>query len=217
MSKLEDNIKWLAQQYKNTNIETLLKNIGKLTDQELSEIILSFNEKALIQTADGTWLNFWGFRLNTPRPGISIGQNVFSYDGASGKTFDNAPFWESNDVLIPIDDDIYRKILLSKALQLVTNGTTEDYAKILQVIFDDAFYIDNQNMTAGVILVSNLSNTILLSMIEAGVIPKSSGVLLAFIDRIVLDQDVFGFDEAQLLPGVQALGFDQASFVEQIL
>ena len=88
----------------------------------------------------------------------------------------------------------------------MTDGTQPDLSRVAARAYGAATYIDNQDMTATVIL-SGVSDEIAFLANQIGLLPKPAGVGLKTI-QIVHPENAFGFAGQ-----TDAVGFDQAPFV----
>ena len=206
MSDLTVTAKWLAIQYQLTNVDTLLRAISAVQETNLNAVMNQYVSKLNVDTADGVWLDYLGYRLGVlNRPSVARSGDFFGFDG-TGENFDQAPFASESADRVPIDDDIYRKFLKSRALQLITDGTQQDIIDALKLVFEDAIVINNYNMTMSVFIITAMSTQVVEALIADGVIIRPAGVEI--IGQIV-SGDLFGFDGT-------ALGFDQAPFIQSI-
>lgn len=124
----------VQDQYKNTNIESLLKGLVGLYDKLITKTITDFyNNIYNLDTAQGIGLDLWGERLNFPR---------------TIKYIDEETDIESS---ITLQDDEYRLILQVLSLKLYTQMTIPGINKTLKELFSyydaRAFTTDEQNMT----------------------------------------------------------------------
>jgi len=201
---LENNFKWLAVQYQSTNIQKLLKEIGILQQELLGDVIVQYAEKYSIDTADGVWLDYVGYRLGVfNRPTLySVEDDYFGFDGA-GTGFDQASFVPGADSFGLSDYD-YRRFLKVRAQYLITDMTSASIRNALLLFFENVVVIDNGDMSMTVDIYTLQAIGIVQSVIDAGIIQKPAGVKLT---TNIVYGEYFGFaDSGQS-------GFDNSSFV----
>lgn len=124
----------VQDQYKNTNIETLLKGLADLYDKLITKPINEFYKNIYnLDTAKGIGLDLWGERFNFPR---------------TIKYVDEETGLENSVVL---QDDEYRLILQVLSLKLYTQMSVPGINKTLKELFSyystRAYTTDEQNMT----------------------------------------------------------------------
>lgn len=124
----------VQDQYKNTNIETLLKGLADLYDKLIIKPINEFyNDFYNLDTAKGIGLDLWGEHLNFPRTIKYINQKA------------------KEEGSITLQDDEYRFILQIITLKLYIKMTVPGINKSLKELFSyynvRAYTLDNQNMT----------------------------------------------------------------------
>ncbi len=127
MNKIQD-------QYKNTNIETLLNGLIELYDKLITQPLNDFfNNIYNLDTAKNIGLDLWGERLNFPR-------TIKYIDEITGK-----------ESLMTLQDDEYRLILQIVTLKLYTRMSVPGINKALKELFSfynaRAYTVDNQDMT----------------------------------------------------------------------
>ena len=127
MNKIQD-------QYKNTNIETLINGLTELYDKLITQPLKEFYDNIYnLDTAKNIGLDLWGERLNFPR-------TIKYIDEITGK-----------ESAVTLQDDEYRLILQIVTLKLYSRMTVPGINKTLKELF--AFYnaraytVDNQDMT----------------------------------------------------------------------
>lgn len=127
MNKIQD-------QYKNTNIETLINGLTELYDKLITQPLKEFYDNIYnLDTAKNIGLDLWGERLNFPR---------------TIKYIDETTDKESAVIL---QDEEYRLILQIVTLKLYSRMTVPGINKTLKELFSyynaEAYTIDNQDMT----------------------------------------------------------------------
>ena len=127
MNKIQD-------QYKNTNIETLINGLTELYDKLITQPLKEFYDNIYnLDTAKNIGLDLWGERLNFPR---------------TIKYIDETTDKESAVIL---QDEEYRLILQIITLKFYTRMSVPGINKTLKELFSyynaEAYTIDNQDMT----------------------------------------------------------------------
>lgn len=122
----------IQDQYKNTNIETLINGLADLYDKLITQPLNDFyNNIYNLDTASGVGLDLWGEKLNFPR---------------TIKYIDN-----KKENSVTLQDDEYRLILKVLTLKLYTQMSVPGINKTLKELFSfynaDAYTLDNQDMT----------------------------------------------------------------------
>lgn len=206
MYSIEDNANWLAIQYQNTNVQTLMQQIGQLFDQYLVQVVVQYSTEFSLDTATGTWLDYVGYRLGVfERPALpTVAGDYFGYDSSGGTGFDQDSFVVDTEDTIPIDDNLFRAFLRAKAQQLITDCTPENIRNALLYVFEEVQVVDNQNMTITVYIYSSYDQDVIQALVDAGVITKPAAVRI-IVELVPLEY--FGFDTSG------GTGFDQASFI----
>jgi hypothetical protein len=204
MNNLLDLVLNLAINFKDTDLQDLLIQILTIMQAQFLDILAQYTDKYSIDTADGVWLDYVGYRLGVfNRPSYENPGEYFGFDD-TGTGFDQAPF-ENLALLIPIDDDYFRAFLKARAQQLITDCSLESIRNALLLFFEEVFIIDNYDMTMSVNIITAIPLLIVRAVLDAGIITKPAAVGVS--GQIVFD-DYFGFDDT-------GTGFDQAPFVTE--
>lgn len=124
----------IQDQYKNTNIETLINGLADLYDKLITQPLNDFyNNIYNLDTASGIGLDLWGEKLNFPR-------TIKYIDETSEK--------ESS---VTLEDDEYRLVLKVLTLKLYTQMSVPGINKTLKELFSyynaQAYTTDEQDMT----------------------------------------------------------------------
>lgn len=124
----------IQDQYKNTNIETLINGLVELYDKLITKPITDFyNNIYNLDNAQGIGLDLWGERLNFPR---------------TIKYIDEETEVESS---VTLQDDEYRLVLKVLTLKLYTQMSVPGINKTLKELFTyynaHAYTTDEQDMT----------------------------------------------------------------------
>lgn len=187
-------------------INKVVDGINQLIQDKLVDGADDLAIQSSVRTATGVWLDHIGNRVKLPRPYVFADNgNWFGFDG-NGVGFDQLPFTPGTEDGVPISDDAYRKLIILRGGQLLTDCSIPSMNAILEGAFESGHYIDNGDMTLDVILDTSLSQEIIIYTVEAGLITKPAGVR---INEIYI-QDVngsFGFDG-------NGVGFDQGPFIQ---
>ena len=209
MTSVLDSYTWLAIQYQQTNIQDLLQNISAIQQQYQSDIIDQYSDKFDIDTANGVWLDYVGYKLGVlNRPSTPIAESYFGFENSGGMGFNQEPFINSSADTIPFTDEEFRAFLKAKAQQLITDCTPESIRDALLLFFDDVTVIDNQDMTTTIIINSSRPLAITLSAIESGIVTKPAAVRMYI--QIVFGNH-FGFENSG------GTGFNQSPFLYTII
>lgn len=186
-------------------LKTLIDSINSIIQTNLIDPACDIEKQSSILTATGIWLDYIGERLKYPRPLIAADNFLwFGFDG-NGFGFDQANFTPGGTNKAGIDDESYRALLIVRGGQLLTDCSIPSLNATLQGAFGSGHYIDNGDMTVDVILDNSLDDTIIIAVVESGLITKPAGVKI----RNILIADLsgnFGFDG-------NGVGFDQAVFI----
>lgn len=210
MTDITNNSQYITgKPRESTELKTLIDGINNLVQNQLIDCAEDIETQSSILTATGIWLDYYGGRFNFPRPYFPPDQfTTFGFEG-NGLGFDQAPFGVGETANQPIGDDLYRKWIIARGGQLITDGTLQSLDAIIKAAFgDDAFYTDHGNMSMDVSISSTFTVQEVEAIIEAGVIPKPCGVRVRVLYNDA-GSDAFGFD------GSGYVGFDQAPFITE--
>lgn len=206
MVDVTENSKLVIQQYRNSEkLMAIIDGFNKIVQDELITPALEIEKMHSIEHARAIWLDHIGERLGIRRPYLSSDEiDIFGFDD-NGIGFDQGGFSEDGESLsVPASDDFYRKLIIARGAQLLTDGTVESMNEILVAAFDDGHYIDHTNMSMSVRLDGDYTLDQINLILNTNLITKPSGVRLQTL-YVVPEDDVFGFDD-------NGLGFDQAGF-----
>ncbi len=122
----------IQDQYKNTNIETLINGLADLYDKLITQPLNNFyNNIYNLDTASGIGLDLWGEKLNFPR--------TIKYIN------------EETESSVTLQDNEYRLILQVVSLRIYIKMSVAGINKSLKELFSfynvDAYTLDNQDMT----------------------------------------------------------------------
>lgn len=178
---------YMLSQYANTpEMLILLEGFEAMLDGK--EAIQNFYDKIFnIQTANSYGLNIWGKILNIPRQlKVSIPGEPDIYE---------------------LPDDLYKLLLLTKAMANISNCTVLNLEEILNNLFKDrgkVYVFDTGIMTMKYVFDFYLSSYEKAILDLPGIPPKPTGVRLS-IEELPPNQ-LFGFNKTGFQP------FDQAPF-----
>ena len=124
----------IQDQYKNTNIETLINGLTDLYDKLITQPLNDFyNNIYNLDTASGIGLDLWGEKLNFPRTIKYINEET------------------EIESSVTLQDDEYRLVLQVVSLRIYTKMSVAGINKSLKELFSfynaDAYTLDNQDMT----------------------------------------------------------------------
>lgn len=201
----------LIAQYRNSpRIVSLLESFCGIVEEDL---IAAANQLALesaVATASGFYLDLIGERVELARPGVPSSETkIFGFEGQDDSVgFDQGRFSNIGEdpSYIPVDDLTYRRFLIARGSELITDGSQPDLSRVAEKAYGNATYLDNQDMTTTIIL-SGISDEIAIIANQIGLLPKPAGVRIASI-QVVHPELAFGF-EGQ----ADSVGFDQSPFV----
>ena len=144
-----------------------------------------------IDDAEGVWLDILGSLLGLDRPAVpgSTTGDRFGFEGATGAVgFDQAPFRGANPVaaLEPLPDEVYRKLIRTRGLVVLSDGTFQTFFKAAMILDPGAIVTDNRDMTLSVVTTERpmfeLAESVDALPLNAGV-----GIIYGVVGR-------FGFD-----------------------
>jgi len=190
MGALAENIKWLAVQYKGTNIQALEAAKGGILETEMLTVLAQLPAESNVDTASGVWLDFIGYRYGvTERPGIQTTTQAFGFDPI-GSPFNTLPFGSTAQGTTPMPDPEFRKLIKVKARQAVTDCSAKDIRDILLLVFENAVVSDAQNMNMFVTIDTSQLIEVVQAFVNAGVVTRPAAVGVTIV---IVDGPVFGF------------------------
>ena len=141
-----------------------------------------------ITTAQGFGLDIWGRILNVPRiypiaQGIYFGfaeqetQFTFAYPYNQGVFFSGTP--ETTNYALT--DEVYRRLLLSKAYANILDGGSYSINRLLQLMFPgrgNAYVVDNNDMSMTYKFEFALTQVDLTLVQNAGILPRPAGIVI---------------------------------------
>ena len=136
-----------------------------------------------IDSAQGYGLDLWGRILGVGRVlHIPIPGDYFGFDEATDAfPFDEGIYYGGTTLTenYYLSDDVYRRLLLAKALSNITDGSIPSINRILMALFPDygnCYVIDNLDMTMVYRFDQDLSAPDNAIAQQSGVLPKPCGV-----------------------------------------
>ena len=205
---MTDNV--IIRQYQRSpRILGIAQRIDELVTRQLIDPAKEIERNISVLNAEGFWLDRIGERFDIERPAIGAGEYaVFGFEG-NGVGFDQGPFTPDTGGGTPIADDTYRRLILARGGQLLTDGSSPSLDNILNVAFGSGHYIDNQDLSVTVRIDGDFREDQLDLIVDTGLLTKPSGVRITDV-IIVPNSGFFGFD------GSGGVGFDQAPFVRSV-
>jgi hypothetical protein len=185
----------ISQYAATSTIVQLVRNIDEYIDPR-ADIDTFYEFVWNVETAEGFGLDIWGRIVNVGR----------SLDVPIGTP--NPGYFPFTPGPIELDDDQYRRVVLTKALANITNCTAESLNQLLTNLFEGrgrVYVRDTGSMTLMWTFEFYLEPWEYIIMSGDSVAPRPAGVL-AHITQIDVE-GIFGFDEA-----VQMQPFDQGVF-----
>ncbi|MFD0707483.1 DUF2612 domain-containing protein [Photorhabdus luminescens] len=151
-----------------------------------------------IDTANTYGLDVWGKIVNVSR-WLIVNENV-KYIGfgeallnvpttTDPNPFDQAPFYsgESKTKTIELSDQMYRKLIMMKAMSNISDCTIPNINRMLVYMFNDsgrAYITDDGNMKMSYVFEFQLSTAELAIVQTSGALPYPVGVSVAIVQRI---------------------------------
>ena len=135
-----------------------------------------------IDDAEGIWLERIGDILGLPRPYTSDSSMDLRFGfNAAGGPFDFVPYrgLAANDVIFPLPDGTYRRLLKARAVTVLTRGTLAEFERAVKVIDPGAVIVDNYNYTVDVTCTPSLLQLVQLAdTVQA--LPRTAGVRVTY-------------------------------------
>ncbi|MBS9427621.1 DUF2612 domain-containing protein [Photorhabdus akhurstii] len=151
-----------------------------------------------IDTANTYGLDVWGKIVNVSRR-LTVNENV-KYIGfgeallnvpttTDPNPFDQAPFYsgESKTKTIELSDQMYRKLIMMKAMSNISDCTIPNINRMLVYMFSDsgrAYITDDGNMKMSYVFEFQLSTAELAIVQTSRALPYPVGVSVAIVQRI---------------------------------
>lgn len=183
---LQQLVDFLALRYRDTNVDSVLRNKAKNIFQPyIWDVISRYSELYSIDTAFGIWLDYVGYRLGIfERPALPGEEKdadgmVYGRDPYGSKGYNSSPVQPESKAL---PDDLYRKFLKVRARSLISDCTVgqieADYKLYFDQITDSVSLADNQNMSLLLTLETLTPYDTIVALLKAGMFYKPAGVRL---------------------------------------
>lgn len=219
MNNVEDTI---ISQYRNTRtIYQLIKNTDEYIDPR-ADIDNFYNLVWNVETAQGFGLDIWGRIVNISRR-IKISYNCFGFieSGSDTKSFNTetgtqngGQFYRgvnlSSETMI-LDDESYRKLILTKALSNISIVNAPALNQILSNFFygrGRCYVNDFGDMSMRYVFEFELSPVEISILLNSNCIVRPAGVLVYIFNCEI---PAFGFNES----GTCAMPFGHGTFYKQ--
>lgn len=156
-----------------------------------------------IDTASGYGLDVWGRIVGVGRHIRAVAEND-NFGFADGTTPFNVGSWymgESGERIFRLDDDIYRRIIMIKAMSNVIYATAPFINQLLRALFGErgrAYFVKSGTMSARYVFEFTLLPLERAILRQNDILPRPSGVLLDWFEPEI--GDTFGFDGTELKP-----------------
>ena len=143
MSPVSNRINLLMSQWDNDELPLrgFLLEFLRIAESDIENKLEEIRRMQSIETAEGVWLDYIGYRLGVLRPLDTI--STHSYFGFGGKDratgFDQAPLYSDDQAIIEyigIQDNIYRALLRAASSSLCSSGSTADVREASQKLYD---------------------------------------------------------------------------------
>ncbi|WP_391529665.1 DUF2612 domain-containing protein [Photorhabdus akhurstii] len=195
MENMEATI--LAQYAASPKLNSLIRSFNAVVSSV--EFINTFYDLIWnIDTANTYGLDVWGKIVNVSR-WLIVNENV-KYIGfgeallnvptkTDPNPFDQAPFYagESKTKTIELSDQMYRKLIMMKAMSNISDCTIPNINRMLVYMFSDsgrAYITDDGNMKMSYVFEFQLSTAELAIVQTSGALPYPVGVSVAIVQRI---------------------------------
>jgi len=179
------------------------------------DIDLFYEKMFNIYTAEGFGLDNWGVILGIGRtiegpPDL----DCFGFDGSTLHPFDQRPFMPDYNIIPPtyltLDDELFRLLLLYKALANISAADAATQNKLLSVLIDTgiggfegaAYVLEVDTMVIRWVFENFLTAGQLAVFRVAGTLARGAGV--GWQLYAVNPKQVFGFDGSGMQPFIQA-------------
>lgn len=146
-------------------------------------------------TAEGFGLDIWGrivgINRNVTFPDTTA--DYFGFNGSDGTPFNNAPFSGAGgaDSTFELPDELFRKLILIKAMSNIIYATALNINKLLKFIFNDrCYFLITGHMKARYVFDFQLTPFEHAIVYEMQILPRPCGVLIDYSD---FSGNTFGF------------------------
>ena len=203
MTKLDATTDLVVGQWRDS--PRLLSAIQAPLEAITADVLPALDRVALmheVEEAEGIWLDYLGRRVGLSRPATTdpSQDDRFGFDRA-GVGFDQGPFRGdgANDAIYPLVDTLFRRLVKSRAILVLGDGTFATFVRAARQIDPGARVRDLRNMTIRVV-------TGMRALFEladaAGALPRSAAVRVIYADtgRFGFDRTGVGFDQGPFTP-----------------
>jgi len=160
-----------------------------------------------IETATGQWLDIWGVIVAVDRY-LSVEQDdyFFGYEEGDRQPFNSGIFYTGENLgtnVFRLNDDVFRRVIIAKAMANIAACDTESLNKILTFFFKDrgkTYVTRIGNMAMNFVFEFELEAWEKALLKRGDIFPRPAGVLVNNI--VILPEGLFGFNE----------GFDYDTF-----
>lgn len=152
-----------------------------------------------IETATGVWLDIWGVIVAVDRYlELDANDEFFGFKEGNLKPFNDGVFYSgsTNTNTFALSDDIFRRVLIAKAMANIASCDAGSLNAILTYFFKDrgkAYVTQPENMVMNYIFEFQLEPWERALFVQHKVFPRPAGVL---INAIELPSELWGFNEA---------------------
>ena len=180
----------IISQYANSPILlTLINNMNSYIDAS-ANFFNFYNQIWNINSATGYGLDVWGrivgVKRNVNMPLSAIVQQSIFYFAETGVNTPfspggAAPFYGGSEIntVYRLSDDVYRSLILVKALANISNCSAQAYNQLVQNLFgQNSCYTSELGSMAMQLTFTNISVFDYYLIVNAGVLPRPAGVLV---------------------------------------
>lgn len=200
------------RQYGNSPIiQQLVANLQAYFDVDAA-IDEFYNKIWNIDTANSFGLDIWG-RI------VGIGRTIttesdtpffgFETTNDSFVPFDQGTFYDDDraTTTYTMDDDMYRKVILCKAMSNIVRPNAQTINSMLQYLFDGkrCYVLDTGGMSMRYVFAFYLKNW-QKTLVTSDILPRPAGVLVEIVE--IPQPNIIGFSEA----GSSSATFDQGTW-----
>lgn len=205
----------IISQYANSStIRQLIINMNEYIDPT-ADIDSFYDYVWNVETAQGFGLDIWGRIVNISRElTIPEDPNYFGFSEAlpGSFPFDQAPFYSgvTSTQTYLLADDVYRKLILAKALRNISSVNAPSVNQILKNLFGDrgrCYVNDMGGMQIRYTFEFVLTPQEFAIVTQSDVLPRPAGVGVSILNTVL---PLFGFNESG-----DAAPFNQAPFISE--
>ena len=177
----------ISQYGSSVRLVKLLENILSVFQEELVDPLLLLSDLALLDLAEGVWLDHIGVRLGFNRP-LRLRSDLvyFSFGpGANRASFDGGgfrPLMPEADLanLVPVGDEWYRSLLRGRALALRLGDSVPDLEAICAAVFEGGGRV-LEGLLSLEIHVSDSRPGFAQLASSSGVVPSPAGIAVSYV------------------------------------